>query len=445
MRNTLTFRLLVASSLWMVVTLVIVGILLSLLFRSYLEQRFDAFLVDQLQGNIAASEIAHETGALHMTWSPSNLRFHRPLSGWYWEILENGTPVATSRSLWRHHLDVTDPGPGTGLQYEERLGPAGTLLRVVRENVTFPGSDAQFTFVVAGPISDIDQDVQEFSTMLIISLAVLGTGLVGAVFVQIRYGLGPLRRLQHALMEVRSGQSERLPEKVPTEIQPVVTELNGLLDHNAALLERARTQTANMAHALKNPLMVLTNEAREINSEKGRLMSEQLMNITKSVNRYLSKARVAGAGRFRGTRTNVREVAEDLRFTLDRLYKEKDLRITLQNLEECYFPGEGQDLEEMLGNLMDNACKWAKKSVEVYGERIGENVRIIVEDDGPGIPEGQESLALDRGRRLDEATQGSGLGLDIVRDIALLYNGTLHLSPSGGGGVRAALVWPVSA
>ncbi len=441
-RNTLALRLLIISSVWVVLTLMVVGLLLIFLFRSHVERRFDDFLFDQLKGNIAASEISPTDGVLHMTWVPSNLRFHRPLSGWYWQILENGTLRARSRSLWQHTLTVTDPGIGTGLQHQILKDPVGMTLRGLVENVTLPESDASFTFVVAGPVSNIEQDVHEFSTMLLITLLALGVGLVGAVFFQIRIGLRPLARLQQALAETRSGKTARLPESFPGEIQPVVSELNALLDHNAAVLERARTHTANLAHALKNPLMVLTNEAHAMKGERGCLMEEQLENMTHSIQRYLSKARMAGANRLPGVRAVVGTIAEDLRFTMEHLYKEKDLDIQLVGLEEVSFQGDEQDLQEMLGNVMDNACKWAKTVVQVRGERTANIWRVIVEDDGPGIPEGQEAVVLQRGRRLDEAVPGSGLGLDIVRDIALLYGGALSLDRSSLGGVRASLEWP---
>ncbi|MEO8325681.1 MAG: HAMP domain-containing sensor histidine kinase [Nitrospirota bacterium] len=441
-RNTLALRLLTLSSVWVVLTLVVVGVLLILLFRSHVERRFDDFLFDQLKGNIAASDISTKSGVLEMTWTPSNLRFHRPLSGWYWQTLENGKLVARSRSLWQHTLEVVDPGIGTGLQHQALTGPAGMPLRGLVENVTLPDSKASFTFVVAGPVSNIDQDVHEFSKMLLVTLTALGVGLVSAVFFQIRIGLRPLSRLQQALVETRLGKTARLPESFPGEVQPVVSELNALLDHNAALLERARTQTANLAHALKNPLTVLTNEARAMEGEQGSLMGEQLKNMTHSVHRYLSRARAAGANRFVGIRTPVGTIAEDLRFSMDHLYKGKALNIHLIGLEEIYFHGDVQDLEEMLGNVIDNACKWAKKEVQIRGERAGDKWRVIVEDDGPGIPKGQEAVVIQRGRRLDEAIPGSGLGLDIVFDIVILYGGSLHLERSTLGGVCANLEWP---
>ena len=442
--NTLAFRLFFTSSIWVIITLVITGLLLIVLFRSHVEERFEDFLFDQLQGNIAASDINSQTDTLHMTWSPSNLRFHRPLSGWYWQILHHETSVAHSPSLWDATLSVQDPGIGTGLQRQTLIGPDGQELRALVEKVTLPDSTAYFTFIVAGPLSNIDQDVQQFAQILSVTLVTLGLGLLGAVFLQIRVGLRPLRQLKIALAQTRSGQTAHLPETFPMEIQPVVSELNALLDHNTALLDRARTQTANLAHALKNPLTVLTNEVKEIHNERGQILNDQIQNMTHSINRYLAKARTAGAGSRLRTRVHLAPVAEDLRFSIDHLYKEKNLQLHISGLEECYFHGDTHDVEEMLGNLLDNACKWAHSHVSVHGELKPGRWRLTVQDDGPGISHEQLTVALQRGRRLDETTPGHGLGLNIVTDIITLYGGSLQLQPSLQGGVSAILEWPAT-
>ncbi|MCA9473517.1 MAG: HAMP domain-containing histidine kinase [Nitrospirales bacterium] len=440
--NTLTLRLLLTSSIWVVLTLIATGMLLVHLFRSHLEQHFDAFLFDQLQGNIAASDISPTDGTLRMTWSPSNLRFHRPLSGWYWQIKKNDRLVARSRSLWNKSMTINDPVMGTGLQHQTLIGPAGRTLRALVEKVTLPDFNAYFTFAVAGPLLEVEQDVQQFSTMLMIALAALGAGLLGAIFLQIHYGLQPLRQLRQALAETRAGRISRLPGNFPVEIQPVVSELNALLDHNTALLDRARTQTANLAHALKNPLTAMKNEAQEMEGDQGQIMKDQLKDMTHSINRYLSKARTSGAVGLLRNRINVGPIAQDLRFSMDHLYKEKALSIDIHGLDDCYFQGDAHDLEEMLGNLLDNACKWAKRHVRINGERQKGGWSMCVEDDGLGISQGQMAEVLKRGRRLDEATPGHGLGLSIVHDIIVLYGGSLSLSHSSLGGARACLQWP---
>jgi signal transduction histidine kinase len=306
---------------------------------------------------------------------------------------------------------------------------------------TLPESDVHFSFAVAGPVGDIDRDVYTFTQSLTLTLVALGLGLLGAVLVQVRYGLRPLRALRHALTKVRAGEDERLSGSFPAEVQPLVSELNALLDHNAALVERARTQTGNLAHALKNPLTVIMNEARAL-PEGGDIVREQTAVMRSHIERFLSRARAAGSPSILGACTAVAPIVEDLQFSMDQLYRDRVLQIELEGLHALHFRGDAADLEEMLGNLIDNACKWARGTVKVHGRVTDDHLVITVEDDGSGIAEGERANVLERGRRLDEAIPGTGLGLDIVRDIAALYRGSLELDASALGGVQARLELP---
>jgi signal transduction histidine kinase len=440
-RRTLTFRLIAGSFAWLAATLFATGALMAVLFRDYIERRFDAALMDHLEELVAAAEIDRE-GALTLTWVPVDPRFNRPQSGWYWQIREAGAVMAQSDSIWGHGLELPDPRAGAGPQTQEFVGPRRQPLRAILEDITLPEADRHFTFVVVGPIADIDRDVAEFASQLALTLTALGIGLLGAVLFQIRFGLGPLRAMQRALADVRSGRSRRLPETFPAEIQPVVSELNALLDHSETLLDRARTQVGNLAHALKNPLTVIANEAREVDGERGALLREEALDMKSCIDRYLTRARAAGSEGVLGARVVVKGVVEDLRFSLDRLYRDRALDIRVGDLEGLLFHGDAQDLEEMLGNLLDNACKWARRQVLVHGCGTDGRLRISVEDDGPGIPQSRETEVLRRGARLDEATPGSGLGLDIVREVAALYHGSLTLGRSSLGGARAELDLP---
>ena len=248
--------------------------------------------------------------------------------------------------------------------------------------------------------------------------------------------------MQQALGNIQKGKALRLPENYPVEIEPVVSEFNSLLDHHSALLERARTQVGNLAHALKNPLTVIRNEAKAIGNERGRVIREQTAAMANSVERYLSQARIAGTAGVLGVRTNVKTPVEDLCFSMERLYKEKELEIQRSIPEKCWFRGEEQDLEEMLGNLIDNACKWAGSEVQVRAMCADDRLLIMVEDDGPGIPEQRKSEVLRRGYRLDENVHGSGLGLDIVQDIVGLYRGSISLGEGPHGGLSVRLDLP---
>lgn len=439
--STLTLRLVAASAVWVVASLCVAGLLLVLLFRDHIERRFDGSLMDHLEELIAASELGAD-GRLSLTWQPSDPRFNRPQSGWYWQIEQGEVAVLRSASLWPARLQA---GPPDGDRHQQSLrGPAGEALRALVMPITLPEAEDAFVYTITGPVADIAADVGEFAVKLAVTLAVLALGLIGAVVAQVRFGLAPLQRLRRAVTEVRAGAAVRLPESFPGEVQPVVSELNALLDSHAALLERARSQAGNLAHALKNPLTVIRNQAQALPEPHGTVVREAAEAMGRQIEWHLARARAAGAYGVLGARTSVVDVARDLRFSLERLHRDRALRIELVDVDGLVFQGDPQDLEEMLGNLMDNACKWARGRVRVAGSRRGDRLWLAVEDDGPGIAGDKIEAALARGRRLDEATTGTGLGLGIVRDLAELYRGSLDLGRSDLGGLRATLELPAT-
>ncbi len=439
-RASLSRRLALAAAGLIAVSLFAADMVLVLMFRDHIERRFDRELSDQMEELIAAGEI-DVAGRFQLTWTPVDPRFNRPGSGWYWQISRGDRMVAQSQSLAGMALQAPFGGDDGLLQL---IGPAGARLRVATRPITLPGGAEPFRFAVAGPVSDITNDVRRFSAITGVTLLVLGIGLVGAVIFQVRFGLHPLSDLQRSLADIRSGRAQRLPEQYPAEIEPVVEELNAVLDHNAALLARARTQAGDLAHALKHPLMALAQQAREIEGEAGKLLSSQVLAMNSSMNRHLSRARVAGPGGAIGVRTSVAEIFDGLCFSLELLYRERGLAMDGAGMAGLYFAGDAQDLEEMLGNLMDNACKWARSRVNVSAVQDGRWLRIAVEDDGPGIAAEHREAVLARGRRLDEAVAGAGLGLGIVCDIAEIYRGRLSLEESALGGLKALLELPVA-
>lgn len=439
MKNiSLTRRLSLAAVVLIAMSLFGAGQLLIFMFQVHLERRFDLGLVDHLDELVAASEIG-ANGRLTLGWTTFEPRFNRPGSGWYWQIARGRTIEAASGSLAGMRLILSDVESETVVTLD---GPTGQALRVYVQHITLPGVEDVFTYAVSGPSADIESGVREFSMITAATLVVLGGGLIIAVLFQVRYGLRPLDRLRDALADIRSGRQLRMPETFPIEVEPVVDEVNALLDHNEELLARARTQAGDLAHALKHPLMVISYEARSLDGERGRVIAEQVAAMRRAVDRNLARARTAGARAAVGARAPLAETFQGLRYSLDLLYRDRDLRIEGKNLDGLSFAGDAQDLEEMLGNLMDNACKWSRGRVRVAATRQNGRLAISVEDDGVGVAADKRDAALARGGRLDEQVAGAGLGLGIVRDIAELYLGSLQLSQSEFGGLKVELILP---
>ena len=441
MRNSLTLRLIATSFVWVASALAVAALLLVLLFRGYIEKRFEDSLQGHMEELVAASGITAE-GVFQMNWRPTDPRFNRPHSGWYWEVRQSDVTATRSDSLWRDNLPVTEPAEVVIPDLQQLTGPADEPLMALVQKITYPQSKRPLLFMVAGPVSDIEQDVRAFSIQVAITLFVLGLGLWLAVWFQVRFGLRPLQTLKQSLADIRQGKAERLPQSFPEEVQPVVSELNAMLDHNASLLHRARTHAANLAHALKNPLTVIRNESRDMEVQKNRIIRQQTDTMAASMDRYLSQARIAATAGVLGARADVGIIIKDLVFSMKQLYRERSIEFSCAIPDDCWFRGEAEDLEEMLGNLIDNACKWACSKVDITALYTSEHLTFVVEDDGNGVPETLHDEVIQRGRRLDESVPGSGLGLDIVRDIAELYRGSLELEQSSVGGVRASLVLP---
>ncbi len=436
--NSLAFRLIVGATLWIAAALLIGGLTLSALFRDSAERAFDARLLVQLDALVAASGIDVD-GHFLVRRSLNDPRFHRPYSGWYWQISGNGRLLARSRSLWDQVLDSkTDTITG----HYEYFGPDQQKLRVVNRSITLPGYRKTLSFVTTGAAAEIETEVRAFNKTLFYSLGMLGLGLIIAVFIQVRFGLLPMRKVLDALSAVRAGKKSRLEGRFPSEIQPLANEINGLIAHNGEVLERARTHVGNLAHALKTPLSILTNESTPHNDSFSTIVAKQTDTMRRHVDHYLAKARMAAASGVLGAQADVLPILEDLRRTLLRIHHERRIRIEASQDHPLIFRGEQRDLEEMLGNLIDNAGKWATRDIVITVKKQGKFLHIDIDDDGPGLDPTAREAAFQRGKRLDEAKPGSGLGLAIVRDTAGLYGGEVTLDDSPLGGVRVSLTLP---
>ena len=323
----------------------------------------------------------------------------------------------------------------------------GRAMSFLLESVEGGATRGRYSVIVAGPVDWLESRNANFLTRLAIALALSGLGLVAVTLFQVRFGLLPLRAIEERLAAVRSGQAQRLEGELPAEIEPLQTELNALLRSNQEIVERARTQVGNLAHALKTPLAVITNEAREDKSALGAKVAEQATLMRDQVSHYLDRARMAARVAVIGRVTDVPSVVEPLVRALERIHRERGVKISATCPPGLRFQGERHDLEEMLGNLLDNACKWAQSEVYLNvapapQQRTGASrISITVDDDGPGLTEEQRKRIGKRGLRLDETKPGSGLGLSIVNELVQLYHGEFSLdrSPHGGLSVRLDL------
>lgn len=455
--NSLALRLFATSAAWTLLVLPLAGYLIYSLYRDDVQLSFDAQLKKLLTALAVDSMNTNGTEPV----SPQNL--YEPLfevthSGWYWQIrpLDNSAGrTLVSPSLASDQLaspyDKKFPTDVTGTRWMNVPGPAGETIRIL-EVIDAPGHDPEktkYSVIVAGPLDWLEASNARFRNKLAIALALAGLGLLTVTLFQVRFGLLPLRRIEEGLAEIRSGTATELDDRLPAEIEPLQAELNALIKSNQDIVDRARTQVGNLAHALKTPLAVITNEAREDKSAFGGKVAEQAQIMRDQVSHYLDRARMAASAGTIGRVTQVEATVEPLVRALERIHRDKGIAITMTVAAGAKFHGEKHDLEEMLGNLLDNACKWGRANVYLNVasdapdlKSKAKRLRISVEDDGPGLTDEQRARIGKRGMRLDETKPGSGLGLSIVSDLAASYRGAMALSASPHGGLRVDLDLP---
>jgi signal transduction histidine kinase len=448
--RSIAVRLAASSVFWSFAILLIAGLILSTLYRDTTERAFDQRLL--VYANTLASNLVAPGDPDRDLGPIGDPRFELPLSGWYWQVARpNAKPdeVRSSKSLFAGQLPSLSPTgnePFGQIRRAYGKAPDERALRIIERDIDL-GEDGRFVIRVAGPADEIEAAVRGFLFALTVTFALLGLALGFTTLLQIRFGLRPLANLRSALGAIRRGEAERIAGEYPHDIAPLAGELNLLLDTNREILERARTQVGNLAHALKTPLSIVVNEAENAPEEVAARVREQAVIMRDQVNYYLDRARAAALAGTLGTLTEVEPVIGGLARTFAKIYRDKDLAVELAIPKGLRFRGEKQDLEEMAGNLIDNAAKWAAAKVEVMAEIVPEGAdrsrfRLFIDDDGPGLPEAARTEMIKRGRRLDETKPGSGLGLSIVSDLAALYRGSLRLEASPLGGLRAVLELP---
>ncbi len=449
--GSLRLRLLVGAAIWIVAALVIAGLVLAELFARHVHDRFATELghhLDQLAAGLQIDAAGEPVLARRL----SDPRFVRPLSGLYWQVSADGRVVLRSRSLWDQALalpaDITDDG---GIHEWRIAGPERQSLLVLERSLLLPDRPDPVQIVVADDLGALRAPLAAFNRTLTLSLAALAGILILAAVVQVMLGLRPLGWLRDELTEIRAGRKRRFERRMPSEVQPLIDDLNALLEHADEVVERARQQAGNLAHGLKTNLAVLANEAERLagaqgarqDAEVAKLILAQVAAMRRHIDHHMARARAASSRGLPGIATNVAECAAALVRVMQKVHAHRDLAIGSEVPAGLAFAGDRQDLEEMLGNLLDNACKWAKQTVAVTAGQERETLVISVEDDGCGLTPDQIEAALSPGTRLDENVAGSGLGLGVVRDLVRSYGGKLVLLRSrGAGGLRASLHLP---
>jgi len=437
---SLRTRLLLVGGLGLVLVTALASVLLGHLFARAARTSLDAQLQQDLLTLVAQAEVSPE-GELVLRQAPNDARYDRVFSGAYWQIGLQGQPPLQSRSLWDQSLALPVPAPVDATS-EDIAGPLDQPLRARLQQIRLPRSSAPVTAVVAVDSSDVQAQVAQFRQHSAIALAVLVAAWLAVLASQVQFGLQPLRRLSRQVEQVRRGESERIKtDALGPEIAPLGEELNALLDHHQRMVARARTSAQDLAHALKTPLSVLAAEAAGDGQQWRQTLQDQGARMQASVERYLA----SGLAVDHRQRCAVAPVVQALCKLMARVHGERGIRFDSDGVDPMLtFAGAEADLEEMLGNLLDNAGNWANAQVQVSAESKAGRLHIGVHDDGPGLQEDQLDAVLQRGVRLDQRVGSSGLGLAIVGDIAASHGGALtleNLSP----GLRAVLDLPLAA
>ena len=460
---SLTSRLIVTAFAWVALAIIATGIGLATIFHKTFENNFDRQLAISLDA-LAASANVDTTGKISVERPPTDPRFSRPLSGYYWRVADvsaasivpnplNASAFANevhSRSLFDETilvpvalLDKAIKEPGT--TQSQDIDRAGESLRLAVRVVKLPFAKSQTLLLVAGDRKEISASTNRFKIILTLSLLALAIGLLAAIYLQVSLGLRPLRKMGTELAEIRSGKLQVLDEELPSELRPIAGELNALLKHNQEVVDRARTHVGNLAHALKTPLSVMINESRNYDNNFSELVARQSETMSRQVEHYLKRARAAARAETLGVLTPIEPVISDIIRTLGRLYQSEGVKLEIIGNTSLAFRGDQEDLEDIIGNIAENACKYGGGMVELsYGALNNGLLDIFVDDDGDGLSASEIKSVLKRGVRLDETTQGSGLGLSIALELTNAYSGNLYLEKSPLGGLRVKLSLPVA-
>ena len=460
--ETLRRPSLVRSLIWMASVLGLIALLLSAggltwFFQRSAVNRVDATLNEKFDDLLAGTTVeSYPEGPQVIAPPLTDQEALRVYSGHYWEIAEADGKgglhvIVPSRSLFDGDIRPPEDGltrlkPGVSVYYDSAgpNRPKKERIRVLARAAILPPYPRPVIFLTAEDRTALDHDSRRFAEIALTALALAGAALIGGVVLQVRVALRPLFRLQKAVADVRKGKADRVGADYPVELTPLAGELNALLAHNQEVVERQRTHVGNLAHALKTPLSVMQTEAEQRPDDPlAEVVTRQAQTMREQVDHHLRRARAAARAQGMGERTEVAPVLDELSRTLERIFGERGVMIDWEAEDGLVFRGERQDLLELIGNVMENACKWCRRRVRAAAEPDGPGfLKVTVADDGPGLPEGQREAVLRRGARLDESAPGSGLGLSIVEELAKAYGGAVSLGESAWGGLKVELRLP---
>ena len=440
--GSLARRMMLIAAGWITILLLLGGVALDRALTSLIVENFDEQLGYMLTGMVGSAEIGPD-GEVFFNRPLGDQRFLEPNSGLYWQIRGKGHEDFPSRSLWDRSLEARSDHFDTEPHVYDSKQFSGEPLRIMERSIILPGSDTRWMFTVAASREELDQQIARIRAILIYSFLILGVGLLLMAGMQTWYGLFPLRHVRRGIMKMRTTGANRMTEPLPLEVQPLVVELNALLEHTDRQAEEARTHAGNLAHALKTPLTVVMNAATAKAPDLSDTVIREARVMRRQVDHHLARARAVGRRAAGMSRTNVWTSLEAVLRAVERLYPQT--RFDLDGNSDTSVAVERQDLDELLGNLIENAAKYGGGSVFVSVDQGDEPqaCEIWIEDDGEGIPTADRVRIFDRGARLDTGKPGTGLGLAIVRDVAEIYGGSVELVESDDlGGLLVKLRLP---
>lgn len=442
MNSSLSLRLLLAAAITTALALVATAFVLNFLFRMYFEERvkdeLETYLM-VLSGNVGVSA----TGEVEVA-PLSDPRFNQALSGYYWQIQIDDEPPILSPSFWAAPLGLDRPDTAGRITYENLALGTGEAVAVASWIVTTGEGSARHEVYLAVAIdrADLDASVAGFFNYSALALTTLGGLLLAASWLQVRLGLKPLDKVRAELGRIRNSTTDRLSLDYPSEIMPLAAEVNQLLDTNADSLKRVRSGAGNLAHGLKTPLTIMHGVERKVRRSGEDALADELKTEVANMEYIVERELARSQDSHQVTRQcQVAPIALRLQAALRCQPGAEHLKWDVDVPDTLRAPFDEFDLTEIMGNLIDNAMKWAKEYIVLRASFEGDQTVLIVEDDGPGIPDTARATVFERGSRLDNEKPGTGLGLSIANEMAVAHDCKLSLGRAALGGLQVRLIW----